>query len=258
MMLEPLNVGAEQRLEISSNEIYGPHKMDGFTATRRDLLRGKFGIWAKFLATVFGVGAHANVSYERDDDTVYKFDYLETTFFNPSKDYLRSSMTVPVVRAYMRAAKFALPVYMVTGIKVGRGVAVQSSHEVGGGVNVAVGIGHPGAPAAGGPEMELTSKTARGFAFTRGDDCLVALRLKKITYKSRIVKYKTETRGATMQDGSGTVEEDEVPELELGDGAAGDVTLDDFDDEMKMADGTAFDDEGESIWIVPASEEETS
>ncbi|KAK1992115.1 hypothetical protein LX36DRAFT_618115 [Colletotrichum falcatum] len=243
----PLNKGGEQHLKISTNEIYGSHKMDGFTATRKDLLAGKLGLWAKFLAAILAVDVRAGVNFERDDDTIYQFGCLETTYFNPTKDYLRSCMTVPAVRSYMRAAKFAQPVYMVTGIKVGREVAVQSSHKTGGGFSAAFGVGDPTSSGEGGPELELKKEKARGFGFTRGDDCVVALRLQKITYKKDQIKEITETRGATMQDGSGELREDIVPELELDDDAANEITPEDFEDEMEIAN----DDEVDCTWIVP-------
>ncbi|KAF9771865.1 hypothetical protein IL306_010483 [Fusarium sp. DS 682] len=227
--------------------------MDGFTATRKELFSGKFGIWAKFLSTVLGVGANAGISTELDDDTVYSFGSLETTFFNPTDDYIRSSMTVPVMRSFMRSAKFALPVYMITGIKVGREVSVQSSHEEQRGFNISAGVGHPGNPASGGLEIGTQSTKAQGFSFKRGDDCVVALQLRKIRYKSGEVKHKAELKGATMQDGSQILKEDEAPDLDLRDDIICEVALDDFDDEMVVVDGTSFDDEDESRWIIPAS-----
>lgn len=224
--------------------------MESFTATRKELFSGKFGIWAKFLSTVLGVGANAGVNTELDDDTVYNFGSLETTFFNPTDDYIRSSMTVPVIRSFIRSAKFSLPVYMITGIKVGREVSVQSSHQQQRGFDMSIGTGHPGNPASGGLEMGAHSTKAQGFSFERGDDCVVALRLRKITYKSGEVKHKMEVKGATMQDGSQVLKEDEPPELDLSDDIRCEVTLDDFDDEMVVVDGTSFDDEAESRWIV--------
>ncbi|KNB04701.1 hypothetical protein FOXG_16328 [Fusarium oxysporum f. sp. lycopersici 4287] len=250
--LNPLNAGPTQRLKISSDEIYGPHKMEGFTATRKELFSGKFGIWAKFLSTVLGVGANAGVNTELDDDTVYSFGSLETMFFNPTDDYIRSSMTVPVIRSFMRSARFALPVYMITGIKVGREVSVQSSHQERRGFDMSTGAGHPGNPASGGLEMGTHSTKAQGFSFERGDDCVVALRLRKITYKSGEVKHKVEVKGATMQDGSQVLKEDETPELDLSDDIRCEVALDDFDDEMVVVDGTSFEDEAESRWIILA------
>jgi hypothetical protein len=77
--------------------------------------------------------------------------------------------------------------------------------------------------------------------------------LRKITYKSGEVKHKVEVKGATMQDGSQSLKEDEAPELNLSDDIRCDVTLDDFDDEMVVVDEALFDDEAESRWIIPAS-----
>ncbi|KAH7187350.1 hypothetical protein DER44DRAFT_800378 [Fusarium oxysporum] len=254
--LNPLNAGPAQRLKISSDEIYGPHKMDSFTATRKELFSGKFGIWAKFLSTVLGLGANAGINTELDDDTVYSFGSLETTFFNPTDDYIRSSMTVPVMRSFMRSAKFSLPVYMITGIKIGREVSVQSSHEERRGFDISAGVGHPGNPASGGLKIGTQFTKAQGISFNRGDDCVVALRLRKIMYKSGEVKHKVEAKGATMQDGSQILNEDEAPELYLTDDNKCEVVLDDFDEEMVVVDGTLFDDEAESRWIISASLEE--
>lgn len=248
LVLDPLNAGPQQHLEISPNEIFGPHKMDGFTTSRRDMLSGKAGVWAKVLASVVGVTARAGVDFERDDDTVYQFRCLETTYFNPTKDYLRSSMAAPAVRTYMRAAKFAMPVYMITGIKVGRDVAVQSSHRVGRGFSAGVEVGDLGSAGEGGPEVEMRRETADGFTFTRGDDCVVALRLRKLTYKKGEIKDVIETRGATMQDGSGWQQSDSVPELELDEDTAGQLTLGDFDGEMEVVN---IGDETTSVMIVP-------
>ncbi|RKL50908.1 hypothetical protein BFJ72_g361 [Fusarium proliferatum] len=254
--LSPLNAGPAQRLKISPDEIFGPHKMDSFTATRKQLFSGKFGIWAKFLSALLGLGANASVNTELDDDAVYSFGSLETIFFNPTDDYIRSSMTVPVMRSFMRSAKFSLPVYMITGIKIGREVSVQSSHAEKRGFDISTGAGHPGDPASGGLEMGAQSTKAQGISFKRGDDCVIALRLRKITYKAGRVKHKVEVKGATMQDGSTALKEDGAPELNLSDESREEVDFDDFDEEIVVFDGTEFDDEAESRWIVPASLDE--
>ncbi|KAG5789907.1 hypothetical protein H9Q69_011034 [Fusarium xylarioides] len=254
--LSPLNAGPAQRLKISPDEIFGPHKMDSFTATRKQLFSGKFGVWAKFLSTLLGLGANAGINTELDDDAVYSFGSLETSFFNPTDDYIRSSMSIPVMRAFMRSAKFSLPVYMITGIKIGREVSVQSSHAEKRGFDISTGAGHPGDPASGGLEMGTQSTKAQGISFKRGDDCVVALRLRKITYKAGGVKHKVEVKGATMQDGSKAFKEDETPELHLSDASRSEIDLDDFDEEMVAVDGTEFDNEAESRWFIPASLEE--
>ena len=241
--LQPINIA--DHLPISSNEIYGPHRMDGFTATRKDLLHGKFGVWAKFLTLTLGLEARAEVGVEEDDDTEYRFGCLQTTYFNPTEDYIRSSMAGSEVRAYMRTTKFRVPVYMITGIKVGREVAADSRQTSTRSLGAASVIGRIGVV---GPKIEFARTAIQGMSFTRGDDCVVALRFRKIRYKNGRVEQQVHTKGATMQDGSGTFPEDDIPELDLD----GDEISDgDFDDLVQTVEGTVFDDQDESMWIVP-------
>lgn len=256
--LDPLNTRPGQFLKISPDEIFGPHKMDGFTATRRDLTSKKFGIFARFLAHLLGVGVgvNAGATTESDDDIVYSFMYLETTYFNPTDDYIHSAMSLPDIRTYMQASKFSLPVYMITGFKIGRGVSVRSSHEKGHGINATVEAGQHGLPATAGIEIHSKSARSNGFSFERGDDCIVALRLRKIRYKSGEIKHKVEVKGATMQDGSKTQKENEIPELDMGDGEACEVAIDDVGDQMMVIDGMSLDGEVDSRWIIPASLQE--
>ena len=53
-------------------------------------------------------------------------DTLETTDFEPTTSYIEESMDVPEVQLFMQACNFKLPVYMVTGLKVARGI-IQGS-----------------------------------------------------------------------------------------------------------------------------------
>ena len=70
---------------------------------------------------------------------------LETMTFDPSASYIADTMALPEVNKFMQGSKFKARVYMVTGLKIGRGGSLQSSSSADGGVSIDGGFNPPGA-----------------------------------------------------------------------------------------------------------------
>ncbi|KAL7934270.1 hypothetical protein V8C35DRAFT_321987 [Trichoderma chlorosporum] len=223
-----------------------------FKAARSTLLSGNLGVWAQ-AAALFGVGVEAGWAYEAADADVISFKVLETISFNPTLDYVHAVMAADAVRAYMAAAGRSAAVYMITGLKIGHGAAVETSHSLQKGVELKMGFAQPGVPVEGGPKGGVQRKKAEGMSFEGSTNFVVAFRVRKITYKKNVLHAAAYNNGATMLDGTEGEEtkNNGQPELDFEE----EVGLDDAQMDSKLdlmvVQGNEYDDKDESLWIVP-------
>jgi len=147
---------------------------------------GKVGIWAKFLEVVVGVGVGIDVgtSWERGTENEYKFDKLETSFFEPQavEGYLESAMKTPGVIRYLSKSRGRKPLYIVKGVKIARGATAKTlrTKANGGRLSVSVDRTLMVAPGSVGPKLEAEIKKEDGVEFGGSDDFVFAYRLGRI------------------------------------------------------------------------------
>ena len=147
---------------------------------------GKVGIWAKFLEVVVGVGVSvdAGTSWERGTENEYKFDKLETSFFEPQavEGYLESAMKAPGVIRYLNKSRGRKPLYIVKGVKIACGATAKTlrTKANGGRLGVSVDRALMAAPGSVGPELEAGIKKEDGVEFGGSDDFVFAYRLGRI------------------------------------------------------------------------------
>ncbi|PVH69596.1 hypothetical protein DL98DRAFT_522096 [Cadophora sp. DSE1049] len=122
------------------------HTQKGFKTSRSNLLSGELGLFARILGLV-GVGAGAEVFYKKDSSDILSCKTLETQTFDPPSSYILSSMALPEAKMFMEGANFKEPVYMVTGLKIGRGASLKSSVGSEKGMRMDGGLNPPGSPA---------------------------------------------------------------------------------------------------------------
>jgi len=187
LIIDPRNpkrsLNQNRLIPILDTEIVTSNKED-WSITHEQLLSGRVGIWASFLAPLLGVGADLALDSKRDSDEVYKCARLETRYFLPDETYISRSLLDPVVKAY--TAKFwQKSVYMVTGVKIAHGGTVETSRGEGFGAEVKVGLdGTPsGVPVGGGPEVKGERTKRITVKFGGSDDFILGYQLIKIKSK---------------------------------------------------------------------------
>ncbi|KAK8005652.1 hypothetical protein PG990_011689 [Apiospora arundinis] len=238
--MRPLNQG--ERVDIS--ESYSDHK-GGFTATRDKLKSGELGIWAKVMG-LEGVGGEASVSAERRDT-----DIVDTEFFYPSPKYISDCLNLGDVHDYLKGARYKKPVYLVTGIKTGKGGKVRMERTA----NVSGKI-EEGVDGQVGVKVEGRMENGPSYVFTESSDIVVGIQCLKIWHEKspwlfgkgiRKVKSEYVTSGAAFYgDDNGGASEEKLTGFVVGD-AVGDGN----DDSRR---GLVSYTDGSEIWMVPQVE----
>ena len=177
------SLNRKNRIAIEPTDITISPKND-WSIRREELLSGRVGIWATFLAPMLGVGADSAVHRSRDKDELYECKTLETQYFQPDEVYIAKSLQDPIVKAYTEKFWNSC-VYMVTGIKIAKGATAKTSNGTGLGGEVKAGLdGTPaGVPAGGGPEVKGEKKDKMTVRFGGSEDFILAYRLIRIKPK---------------------------------------------------------------------------
>jgi hypothetical protein len=128
-------------------------------------------------------------------------DKLETAVFDPDLEYVHRTVKAASVNSYLEASKFKLPVFMVTGSKIARGVAFGNSavRAVSAGLRGSAPVGGSGVSLEG--HVESAQERYEGTSFEESTDFVLAFRVRKVRYKKGKVRQEFYTKGASMQDG---------------------------------------------------------
>lgn len=223
----------------------------GFTSSRQKLISGEFGVFAKVLGLI-GVGVGAGVHNGTDKHSILSCKLLETQTFSPNMDYIEKCMKLPDVDNFMQGARYKAPVYLVTGLKIGRGTSFQGGSSVSRGAALEAGVSVPGAPVEIGPSAGFHLATAEGESWEGSTDFVVAYRVKRIRYRQGEIEAKTSTAKAVMQDGSAT---HQGPAMSLdisGDISMSEITTQAYPTKEKDLEGEEGDEGLEEVyWVVP-------
>ncbi|KAK8004774.1 hypothetical protein PG990_010811 [Apiospora arundinis] len=149
------------------------------------------GLWAHFLQNVVGGGV--NASRDADSSTTYHIDRLETQYLRelPSEEELRARLSEPRVRAVVTSSYVLgrrAPVYVISGLKIARGLRVTNmkSRTFGGGVSVDVPVLPDGVLASVGGELGAEQRDGETRSFRSGEeDIIFAYELSVIRLKGR-------------------------------------------------------------------------
>ncbi|KAH8702321.1 hypothetical protein BGW36DRAFT_114414 [Talaromyces proteolyticus] len=180
--MRPLNQNAESRIPIPADQIYFDYK-GGFEATRIQLKSGGLGLWAEFIG-IDGIGAEASISVDRNDSDKYKFESVQTMYFFPRPSYISQCIQISDVQDYLEGHNYKKPVYLITGLKVAKGVSLQIEKIRKAAVKAEVGLNNPGGSNTSiGPRIEGNVANSPVFSFAESSDIVVGLQCLKLYYK---------------------------------------------------------------------------
>ncbi|KAB5536168.1 hypothetical protein GE09DRAFT_1226898 [Coniochaeta sp. 2T2.1] len=226
----------------------------GFTTSRSKLISGELGFAAKVIGLV-GVGVGADIYYKKDKNDVLSCKKLITMTFDPTDDYIANSMKLPEVQKFMRGCKFKSPVFMVTGLKISRGGALQSSRSTDKGVRMEGGIAPPGSLTQLEGKAGIKSATKEGESWDASSPFIVAFRVRKIWYRHGDehggIKNKAHTEKVVMQDGAAVRSESSLV-LAVDD----EVTPSDVSESIDLTVDKDVEDGEEVRWVIPKVDSE--
>jgi hypothetical protein len=234
----PLN--RKDRIAIPEAEIPPPDIKDGFTSTRGQLRSGSVGVWAQLLGTI---GLDASAGVEHTNDEVIHVSWLETVVFDPDIEYVRQAVNSTSVKAFLEASKFALPVFIVTGLKIARGASTGSTAIRASCAKLGLSAPVPGSGVSIGAAIDATKQRYEGTSFEGSTDFILAFRVRRVRCKKGQLEQKIYTKGASMMDGD-------------DDGSKGNVEILGLDEETDLSEIDPYSqlntvEDGESRWLVP-------
>ncbi|KAM0521320.1 hypothetical protein ACHAPE_002800 [Trichoderma viride] len=243
--MRPLNQQESQRILITKRheDVKG-----GFTATRKRMKSGEFGLWAKCMG-LSGVGGEAGIAAERHDSDRYSFKSFETQFFYPTPKYISDCLKLPDVDDYLQGSFHEKAIYLVTGLKIGKGVTVGVDKNTSTKGKFEAGVSNPGgANVDVGLRLGGNLENGAVFNFTESSDIVIGIQCVKVYHEKsgflglfgqREIKSEYVTPGATFfgQDSSNSPEE-----------AVKFIVV--KPEDYEMPDLVCYS-EGDEIWMVP-------
>lgn len=175
------SLNRNDQVAIPTGSIYNAHK-DDWEVTRGQIREAEGGVWASFLSVILGLGGDLQINRSHNTNETYTCKRLETQYFQPDDVYIHQSLQNARVKSYFEQGWFRKPVYMITGLKVARGVTAKTSELEEYGFEGKLGVNgtSTGVPVAGGPKGRWTSKNDEGVSFSRSSDFVFAFQLIKI------------------------------------------------------------------------------
>jgi hypothetical protein len=207
--MRPLNQEDSQQVPIlkKHEDVKG-----GFTATRKRIKSGEFGLWAKCMG-LNGVGGEAGIAAERRDSDRYtlsirhtflKYDLLllrfctesntcllrysfesfETQFFYPTPKYISDCFKLSDSDDYLQGSRYKKAVYLVTGLKIGKGVTVGMDETTNMKGSLEGGVSNPGGfNVEAGIKLGTNLENDSIFTFTESSDIVIGIQCVKIYHE---------------------------------------------------------------------------
>ncbi|KAL7948568.1 hypothetical protein V8C42DRAFT_314861 [Trichoderma barbatum] len=203
--LAPLNKKEGDYEPVPDDEIYTPTPQTGFHATRKQLLSGKFGVWAEAMG-LSGVGGHASAGGEQSNEETFSCDSVVTTYFDPTDEWVSKCLAAKPVDDYIVGSGYGKEVYIVTGLKVATNLTFgcEAAQKVN--ADGKLGFNVSKAPVRGGVEGDINKEKSQTLGF-RSTDIVVGFRVNKYRYKKkslfskgRKLEDKMFIKGAEMLD----------------------------------------------------------
>ncbi|KAI1320649.1 hypothetical protein F5Y16DRAFT_82320 [Xylariaceae sp. FL0255] len=141
-------------------------------------------LWANFTQLI---SAKVSGKHAKHTSITYSTRELETVYYTelPSAAFINSLTKDPVVHDLMRLDNpFSRPVYMITGLKIAKGFALeaQTSRENGGEVGASGPVGGP-VPVSVGAEIGISVGNDEKGSFKSGTDIIFAYQLVRLAAK---------------------------------------------------------------------------
>lgn len=165
---------------------------------------GKRSVWGRFIYGIYGlwVGGDTETRFDSSMLSNYVFSILETTFFEPDDDYIAKTMRAPSLENFLDASRYKKPVYLITGLKIARGVRATSKTVSGAErhttANTGPLMGLEGSRPFGG-DIGKSSRQSVADCFAGSTDIVIGYRLRKIICgQSIIFEHEEETNGTVL------------------------------------------------------------
>jgi len=251
---DSINKGAV--VKIPPKDIYTTHKFN-WRHTTESVRGGNAGLMARYINPFLGGSLGGNC--DSKTITQYNIPDLETTYFIPDQDYVTKAINKQKVRTFLEGSRYE-PVYMITGLKIGRGpnsqVTISKSYGREGHINT----GLPGSLAGfvvDTGNVTMRQAAAESVLFGGGSEIVLAYRLSKITFHEKVdgsqtTNFEKYTVGATFGDNDGMNGEDSSADLTVEIHIGGDEAVAEELGEEDLV--TAIDEEDDQecrCFIVP-------
>lgn len=249
------SLNKNNRVPIPPSSEPFPYK-DNYKLTRGQCRQGQGGLWASFLQMIVGFGGDVQVKGDKDTTEIITCKRLETQAFQPDDAYIYQSLQDSNVQDYLEAGWFKKPVYMITGLKIARGVTAETSQGAEYGIEGKLGVDgtSAGVPVGAGPNGKWVSKTRETITFTGSSDFVWTYRLIMIrSLKNEGFTEKDYNKGALYDLDRGE-EKDSVPKDLRGSWEIS--ALDDHkDDSLGIAVHSTVDENGDICRLVFGEDE---
>ncbi|KAI4673543.1 uncharacterized protein J4E88_008598 [Alternaria novae-zelandiae] len=192
----PLNTSESPLPEIESRF------KENYTFDHARAVSGALGVQAQFLAQLGSpLGADAEMSREHVNSVEWGFERLDTKFIEPTHKYVEDSVRlVPEVKNWLDKRRLSGAAYMVTGVKIARGVRFTGKkvRKVGlGGAATVDLMTLTGAPMSGGPTGSVEKSEEAIETYTKCSDFVWAYRIQRVyvSWFGGVVKTKEKVGG---------------------------------------------------------------
>ncbi len=140
------------------------------------------GVWAQFLQTV---GINLGGQYEKGVITDYKMDAIETSYLksDPTDEEVNKRVKAPRVQIAIKSGLFGYqPVYMISGVKVARGLIASKEVAANRGGNLGGSLPLSGEVSLG-SDVKISTRNTEREVFRVEGDRVFAYQLMKIAQK---------------------------------------------------------------------------
>ncbi|RTE79520.1 hypothetical protein BHE90_005977 [Fusarium euwallaceae] len=177
-----------------------------FKTTRKKLLEGRFGLGATLLAAL-GIGSVIDIGLfvKRNCTDELTIDSLETHEFRVTDAYLKNVLAPQSIKDYLKEYPGST-LYMISGLKIAKGVSAKSKTDVT--VKANAGAGDDGAVNIN--LLKFLWKRSRGQSFESSTDFVLAFQLVHIIDPKGKPKHELSLEKVTLSDGTVKSQEVEV------------------------------------------------
>ncbi|KAF2865205.1 hypothetical protein BDV95DRAFT_599866 [Massariosphaeria phaeospora] len=157
---------------------------ENFTLSTQSHQKANVALLAQFLAQLGSpVSGNVSVEHEKGDATQWNINELQTTFIEPTNEYIERSIQRPEVQAALQGKLVGNAVYIITGLKIARGAsyarATGRSCRVSSGISIDASA-LAGVPVSAGPEVGTQASKHESEACGLCSDVVWAVRMRKI------------------------------------------------------------------------------
>ncbi|KAH6690250.1 hypothetical protein BKA61DRAFT_500388 [Leptodontidium sp. MPI-SDFR-AT-0119] len=124
--LEPEEILNPGDVVAISSHVHTSHKRDWDIT--ESLQNGQVSVTARFLSSLRLDGTNGT-GLDSEVTSRFSIQDVETLDFAPTQDYIHEAVNKESVRGYLEGSQYELPVFMITGLKIGRGLAQRPNQQ---------------------------------------------------------------------------------------------------------------------------------